>query len=459
MSSKPLYSIFEYDVMPNYEKKIKEFMAQHPATMALPQLIDNKTFVGIEVEVESISTLLDQNPIWITLEDGSLRNHGREFVSNPIRGAAVPYALHSLKEFLEKSNKGHDFSDRTSIHIHMNARDMSAEQVVSFLITYLVFETILYKQAYDLGKKNREANIFCLPVSTSLYFLDIADGISSFEKGDEANAIYHLSRDWKKYTGLNLLPLQSKGTIEFRQMGGHLNIHSLIQWINLILSIKQYVIQRPYQDIKNQILMLNTNSMYEHFLRDVFGDFSDHLLRYNIKSELETGVVVVKKALTPVKHQGFAEETFLKSSLRSLLDANGYTFPNDIKAYKERLQKELASIQDKLVENSKEMAILNSRRTELGEQYKKTSNRLIRTRIETRKAELTHQMDEIHKQIAQIKVKLTEYAKARDALITKEIELMEILLIGEKPPLSEDWLTITDELPQGLRTPWNRLRR
>ena len=68
MSSKPLYSIFEYDVMPNYEKKIKEFMAQHPATMALPQLIDNKTFVGIEVEVESISTLLDQNPIWIRWE-------------------------------------------------------------------------------------------------------------------------------------------------------------------------------------------------------------------------------------------------------------------------------------------------------------------------------------------------------------------------------------------------------
>ena len=114
---------------------------------------DMETNVGIEVEVESIDSQAnvgmsdDANAVlWRNIEDGSLRNGGREFVSIPVSGHNIEFALHSLHDHLHKNKKcaRHQFTDRTSVHVHMNMQDANSRQLAAFLITYLMVEPLLY---------------------------------------------------------------------------------------------------------------------------------------------------------------------------------------------------------------------------------------------------------------------------------------------------------------------------
>ena len=96
---------------------------------------------------------------------------------------------------------------------------------------------------------------------------------------------------------MNLLPIQSFGTIEFRQLGGTGNIKNILFWINLILRIKNFAQFSIYDILRERILGLNTTSMYDVFTKDVFREDSPFVLRYNVNKELESGVIFVKHIL------------------------------------------------------------------------------------------------------------------------------------------------------------------
>ena len=259
-------------------------------------LVDDNTLIGIEVEVERINTTNNVSAVdlltnlWKSVEDGSLRNSGREFVSIPLKGKSVPFAIQILSKFLNNTNAciGHEFSERTSVHIHMNVQDMTVGELMSLIYTYLIVEPLLY----NFVGNDRVNSIFCIPITQSCLTRELKKAIKFLEDGDVANCLHELS-GWMKYTGFNLSPINKFGTVEFRHMYGTIDEPTLVNWINLILSIKKFALRNNHKELLNRIFLMNTNSEYTYFIQEIFGELSS-LFNVDLQDTIEPCVVFLK---------------------------------------------------------------------------------------------------------------------------------------------------------------------
>lgn len=182
-------------------------------------LIDAKeTLFGIELEIEAI----DRNQIWTGIspyievkEDHSLRNSGREFITPP-RNLKTTLEffknVHSCVKFLNPLEK---FSERTSIHVHVNCQNLEVGQVRQVVLLYALFEECFFRMV----ESSRRDNIHCVPITDTYLPVYFRQSLST-----------QVSK-WSKYTALNLLPLKSLGTIEFRHMHGHDDSLLLQDWL------------------------------------------------------------------------------------------------------------------------------------------------------------------------------------------------------------------------------------
>ena len=251
------------------------------------KLVSTTKSVGIEVEVEQLQHYRDHNrQYWGMKEDGSLRNNGYEFVTSPVAGNQIKAAIHSL--FVTDLPKDADFSERTSIHVHVNMRDALCNDLLNVLLLYLTFERLLYKFAGP----DRYNNIFCVPVQETKLPIALANYMVH-------QSIRLLIGDWQKYSGLNLAPLRGFGTVEYRQMQGHRDPIYLLNWLNIIFRIHKYAKNNDFLQVFNHIKTLNSTSLYEEFVRQVFRDDAHLLLGPNLKTDMENGVAVVKSITTP----------------------------------------------------------------------------------------------------------------------------------------------------------------
>jgi hypothetical protein len=248
------------------------------------KLCEPKKRIGIEIEVENLTvgSVEYDRYIWVPKNDGSLRNNGLEFVSLALAGHEIVYAVDNFYKNLPRSA---DFSERTSIHIHANMRDQTVGQLLTTLMLYTTFEQLLF----EFAGPQRRNNIFCVSVQETRYPYLISDFFKN-------QSLVDLTRDWKKYSGLNLRSLRNLGTIEYRIMEGHNNPRRLLNWINIILRMSQYARHTPFEAAFESIKMLNTTSMYEQFMREVFREDADLLLNTgrNLQQLLETGVSTIK---------------------------------------------------------------------------------------------------------------------------------------------------------------------
>lgn len=263
------------------------------------EVANKDCLIGIEVEVEYIFKrtgylMLPEAHafLWNSTEDNSLRNNGREFVSQPIKGNQIPFALEVLFTGLKKdrSTIGYEFSDRTSIHVHVNYRNDTLETLANTLLIYLTVEKLLY----EFVGGNRSKNIFCVP----LYDSNSVEGYALLFKAlqGDANAICDVLKTYfSKYSGLNLLPLLKYGTIEYRHLVGTDDRQKIMSWINLILKIKTYASKMDFQSLKPKILDLNSSSEYLLLLKDIFGTaffYSDIL---DIEQKIEESTMYIKE--------------------------------------------------------------------------------------------------------------------------------------------------------------------
>ncbi|MCI0560172.1 MAG: hypothetical protein MN733_16910, partial [Nitrososphaera sp.] len=148
--------------------------------------------------------------------------------------------------------------------------------------------------------KGREASIFCVP----LYETHDLQGLFA-----AAMVMFGIPVSFK-YSALNFnttcrnsgLPLY--GTVEFRHLYGTLDVNTIIDWINLIFSIKKYVMKRELGTIVNQVCSLNTTSGYGQFLTDVFGAQASSLTAgVNSPAEFQD---LMEKSVSEVKRCAFA---------------------------------------------------------------------------------------------------------------------------------------------------------
>lgn len=207
-------------------------------------------FVGLECEVESVHrTNQDSHPFEAT-NDGSLRNHGVEFISRPTR---IDYIvddfikLHKTVQFRDLSAK---FSQRTSIHVHVNCSNLTDVETRNIIYMYALFEEFFF----SLVEQDRRHNIHCVPLTET--YLPV------YYKHD----LHVLISRWHKYTALNIKPLSELGTIEFRHMQGHDDPELLKMWLGTINSLVQVGTHNP---INRDTL---TDDNIKHWFREIFAD-------------------------------------------------------------------------------------------------------------------------------------------------------------------------------------------
>ena len=213
--------------------------------------------------------------------DGSLRGNAFEFISLPMRS---DQALGALDAFFTATQFNEDnYSDRCSVHVHVNCTDMEFEQISSLALLYTTMEEILF----EFVGHNRDSNIYCIPWNQCRAHLNLVQNFLS----DGGSVL----RRWSKYTALNLLPLSTLGTVEFRQMHGTADMKKLTTWINIIGAMFAYAKTVELKDLIEQIKDLNTTSQYEVFFNRVLAMQLPYTDKY--KEKLEEGIILAKYSL------------------------------------------------------------------------------------------------------------------------------------------------------------------
>jgi len=236
--------------------------------------LKNSELIGIEVELEGLpeAPYIDK---WVKHSDDSLKLHGIEYTLLVWH----EHALANLQNLFD--NIRPSISARCSVHVHVNALDMTIENIKTFVLYYLVFERALYNYS---GK--RWKNIFCVPLNTWFFELNELD--------------FDSITNWSKYSGLNLGASKLHGTLEFRQMTGNTNPMYINTWVNMIVDLKKFVMKTSYEQAVSDILTMNSTSAYWNLVSKIFKNNAAALMYNNFQSHIEKGVTHAKLNITKI---------------------------------------------------------------------------------------------------------------------------------------------------------------
>jgi len=261
---------------------------------------------GIEIEVENLrarnhqaphneGVLYDIEGMWALVSDGSLRNNGGEFISRKLFGKDLTVGLDVIANHLKTKENRHTFSHRCSLHVHIDVRDLNISQLQKLIQLYCIFEQPLFHIS-----GGRDKNEYCIPLSSSneakraYGLLASTNGkYSKFfaqYKVDEKDTWREISRQiqdsYVKYMAFNILPIVSKGSIEFRHHEGTADVERITRWINILYSLKKACIDYPFnKDPYVQLSDMGPMAMLEL----VFGKYAEHMYYETIELDLWSG--------------------------------------------------------------------------------------------------------------------------------------------------------------------------
>ena len=259
-----IQEIHNYDALTTF--KTKHLLYEQQTKLKNPYQFRNKNcLIGIEIEIENIIYSLEDvlEYYWSETEDHSLRNNGKEYKSIPLRAYQIPYCIEYLTNALNHFNKDYTFSNRCSVHVHLNVRDFTMEQLACFLLLYCVFE----KHFFHVAGTKRENNIFCVPLWNTTYVPNL--------KRITESVSYKI---WHKYLALNCGCIfgsehnKAFGTIEFRHLYGTLDTTILYPWINSIIALREASTKYKLNDLVQEIITANTTSQYLFWYDSIFQD-------------------------------------------------------------------------------------------------------------------------------------------------------------------------------------------
>lgn len=204
---------------------------------------------------------------WLYTHDGSLRglDNAEYILRNPLSFEQAYDAIDSLWEMFYKVDSGIEESNRTSLHVHLNARDWYLDRVCSFVSLYYIVEDIL---THWCGE-HRVGNLFCLRakdapglVSRTRKFLQTENSSFYFTGG-------------MHYSGLNLLALQKLGSIEVRAMRGPTTPEEAKFWVSVLERL--YHLSGTY-DNPAEIIHGFSGQSRDDFLREILGPHTDRIV-------------------------------------------------------------------------------------------------------------------------------------------------------------------------------------
>lgn len=265
--------------------------------------------IGIEIEMEGITNRIQADteqllprrvpiaprpqrlngnyvsPYWRLTSDGSLRNNGVELISDPIWGEDINAALDSLQEIIARSGNTPEFSERTSVHIHLDVRSLTTLQLFNLLVLVVIFERTLVR--YCGG--SREENIFCLPFYKAEYSMAALSKIT-----DTNTDFLHNLDNTFKYNGFNIKPVGTQGSVEFRYHYGTMDKERLKEWINII-----YCIKREAVKIEDILTLPDTISVLgaDSYVTRVFGKYAKLLSTDNFMGDMYEGIRLAQELI------------------------------------------------------------------------------------------------------------------------------------------------------------------
>lgn len=181
----------------------------------------NNFLAGIECEIESVRGLRGEVEFFQATNDGSLRNHGIEYISSPMTRDLLVPQFKKLHANIVYHNRDDAFSPRTSTHVHINCRTLDVDQLKTLLLMYALFEEVFF----SMVNPDRRDNIHCVPLTET--------HLPTRYRSPMANIL----KAWHKYTAFNLLPIASQGTVEFRHLQGTDDAVLLDEWLTCIQNL------------------------------------------------------------------------------------------------------------------------------------------------------------------------------------------------------------------------------
>lgn len=204
--------------------------ASYPTIEKHP-LIVGTYLAGVEIELENMNVGTPSFNYWDAKDDGSLRNNGKEFVfSSPWGGRDLYNAAIEIDGFLFDNHPEETW--RCSTHVHIDVRDMNVAQVKKMILAYAMYERILFQ----CSGAHRYKNNFCVALGFAQEQLNTLGNAWS-ENSDQFFS--RITEGWDKYSAMNLLPMSSFGSIEFRISEAKWRKGRLIRLVNRFLSLKE----------------------------------------------------------------------------------------------------------------------------------------------------------------------------------------------------------------------------
>lgn len=194
--------------------------------------------VGVEIEFEH-NHLFDQNMqdlirnYWNWTDDGSLRDGGSEIVfRGPLSGDDVAMALSAAEKALNKCR----FSHRTSVHVHVDIRDITAPSLYRYILLYITLEEALF----GICGRHRESNNFCMSAYSANGLIALLAGINPSRV---VASILGMDTAHFRYAAVNIDAVRKFGSLEFRGHEGTCSKERIQLWINLLLAMKHYAVR------------------------------------------------------------------------------------------------------------------------------------------------------------------------------------------------------------------------
>lgn len=240
-------------------KPVKEKNDMAPDSVGRYIGVATKGTFGIEIEVEGRNLLQAIAGKWTDKADGSLRGESREYIlRKPLDLDIAKEALVDLNKALTSNKAVLDFSFRTSVHVHVNVLDMNKKTLHSFLYLSHLFENALV----NYSGTERTGNRFCLRCSDAEYKVGI---MYDFLTRD---GFMGLNEDVIKYSAINLAPITTQGSVEFRSMRGTLDTAILNPWLDVLQNIRNMSQIMSVKDIAAE-----ATSAPKELIEKVFGDY------------------------------------------------------------------------------------------------------------------------------------------------------------------------------------------
>ena len=228
------------------------------------------------VSVEMPENVQEFYSLYAVHSDGSLREAGREYVfKEPLSGSRVLKALESMDDISRQYK--FQSSYRTSLHVHLDCRDLSFPEDVVFLgAVYAIVEPFIYR---FIGN-NRDVSNYSIPwyqhPQHYRVFLSTINKSGSVP-GRSIQAKLQQAKQYK-YSGLNMFSLGDYGTVEFRHAPVSMQKDKIILWLNIIMSLKKFVLENR-QLSPEDVLNLSQKMGFLGFISHVFGIYAKDLIK------------------------------------------------------------------------------------------------------------------------------------------------------------------------------------